>query len=128
MGSGGHSASNFTKCPTRAARSCRFRSRVLRVLRDRSRANAALVDALHASLFPLQGPIAGWVRGWGHAPKLYSTRSPSLRFLVRGAGGGMPLLFFHPYARLIFLFFCRALARAGIVKMWLQISAILRGI
>ena len=69
--------------------------------------------------------------GLGHAPKLYSTRGPSLRFLVRGRAGYTPL-FFHPYARLIFLFFgfmlSQILARAGIVKMWLQISAILRGI
>ncbi len=77
----------FTKCPTRAARSCRFRSRALRVLRDRSRANAALVYAWHASLFPLQGPYYPPYYRMGEGleapPQLYSTRGPSMRFLVR---------------------------------------------
>jgi hypothetical protein len=51
----------LTKCPTRAARSRRFRSRALPVLRDRSRANAALrrVGRLAVPLSTCRGPPFG---------------------------------------------------------------------
>jgi hypothetical protein len=86
----------FTKCPTRAARSCRFRSRALRVLRDHSRANADFVYAWTRLPVPASGPYALLNAGPVHAvpcpAKLSALGQPQciVRFWMRtGSRGGL---------------------------------------
>ena len=66
----------FTKCPTRAARSCRFRSRALRVLRDRSRANADLSICMTRLPVPASGPYRRMGEGLGARPPALLNAGP----------------------------------------------------
>ena len=71
--------------------------------------------------------------GLGARPQALLNAGPVLAVPCPGGGRGYAPYYFFTRTRVLFSYFmlqsnCRALARAGIVKMWLQISAILRGI